>query len=187
MDTTPLGQKKQAHGLTHEQMEEVRYQQASAPEEIETIPGNNTGDAVTDKLFKDEYADYKLPKVEENHYHIVAESPQYNQATGEKLSTAILHKFTPEAYEFQKEHSGFSGQRTHILHNPKLNGNDLNAKQEKDLGGKKDLVEYKTEEELQDMTNSELLDYYEELTGVRLPSNLRKADIISKTLEQSPQ
>jgi len=116
-----VNNRKQAHGLTHEEMEELHYKQVSG-EEIETVSSNNAGDKISDPYFKTEFSEYEIPVHEKHIYHVAEEIRQFKTSgpTPEKTSSATLQKYTKEAYEFMKNNHGFDGKIVHILHNPEL-------------------------------------------------------------------
>src|SRR4051812_49073722 len=109
---------KQNHGLTHEEMADLRIRQMQ--DEVEMVPANNAGENINDKIFKEEYADFEIPKHETHLWHVATESRLFNQTSGERLSSSTVKTYTPVAYKFNKENHGFDGMTIHVLHNPEL-------------------------------------------------------------------
>jgi hypothetical protein len=146
---------KQAHGLTHEEMQDLHYKQIQG--DIQKVPANNAGDKIGDKYFKEEFADYEVPVYEKHLYHVVSEPRSFNPATGEKTSVASLKKFTKKAYEFQKVNHGFDGHTVHILHNPEL----------EDVKAKKDLkqLNQEVEEDFEEQDTNGGVVHTDEATG----------------------
>lgn len=106
--------KHQAHGLTIEQMEELRNQRTLG--NYPMIPANNASD-IKNKLFV-HYEDHEILEVEKGGYHIAMELPSFHSTTGEKQSKSSIKRFTKDAFEFQKKQRGFEGYELHILHDP---------------------------------------------------------------------
>ena len=161
---TPEDEKIQSHGITKGQMKDLQYQQQQG--DVKMIDANNVGDNIKDKEFAKEFADYQLPEAEKDHYHVVAEARLFNQTTGEKISNPVVHKYTKEAFEFNKKHHGFDGQTVHILHNPT-----------------KTVAEKETEDDFDVMTVAQLKEAYKEITGEDAPKNIRRDDLLEKVKE----
>lgn len=111
----------QSHGMTHEEVEELRIKQLHG--QVEMIPANNAGDAIRDPYFAKEYYDYQIPAHEKHIFHIATESRMFSPtgATPERTSFSVVQTLTKEAYELQKKANAFAGQIVHILNNPELN------------------------------------------------------------------
>lgn len=108
----------QAHGLTVAQMANLRVQQEE--ETVEMMPCNNARpDQIKDAIFREAFSNYQIPRVESHVYVVAIESRLFDHQTGERLSIAIVDKFTAEMFEFMKAH-GWGGKTVHILHNPTL-------------------------------------------------------------------
>lgn len=113
-------EKIQNHGMTHSQMEDLRYKQEHGG--VEMVKANNAGDNIGDEIFAELYSDHQIPAHETGIYHVAAEPRTWsnNGAKPVRTSVAVVHKFTPQAWEFQKKNNAFAGQVVHILHNPEL-------------------------------------------------------------------
>lgn len=192
---TPEEKRIQAHGITVGEMKELGYRQANDPASIATIPGNNAGDKITDRFFKEEFGNYTLPMHERFHYHVATESRMFAPGGAEpvKTSTASVHKLTKEAYEFQKKHGAFNGQIVHILHNPEFEeknaplfgtaeaGNGPGP----DTGNTGGSGTPLTKEELENSTVDEIKGIFDEL-GVEAPKGMKKAELIEELLKHNP-
>ena len=117
----PDGEKHQAHGLSHAEVEELRLRQLhNLP--IEMIPGNNgRADQINDPYFKafieeNFSGQYQLPLHERGHFHVIMEPRLYDPASGQKLSIIVVQKYHGPAFNFQLENGGFNGFTVHILH-----------------------------------------------------------------------
>ncbi len=157
--------KYQAHGLTEAEMVDLQYDQNN--NQVEMVPANNA-DEIKDKYFK-QFEDWQIPKHEQHVYHVATEQRLFNQATGEKLSDAVVKTFTKEAFEFQKKNHGFVGQDVLILHNPTLANNESKKKVDEDEDNDADLS---------GETVATLKEKYKEITGEDAPASIKKADLI---------
>lgn len=174
---------KQAHGLTPEEMADLRVHQMN--DTVPMIPANNAAeDQIKDPYFKAKYKDHMIPEVERNHYHVVTEARLFKAqgSVPEKLSEDVLHVFTKEAFKFQMEHEAFKGMDVHILHNPTLNtaekgvlvkGSDQDDEDEED-------DQYA---ELSKLTVPELKEKYLKLTGEDMPAVKNKKEAILQVQE----
>lgn len=107
----------QAHGLTVDEMAELHYRQKNDLP-VPMIQANNSDESqIKDPYFK-EYIGHQIPRHESHLYHALTDARIFDVATGRKLSIVVKHIFTREAFEFQKNNFGFSGQVVHVLHNP---------------------------------------------------------------------
>lgn len=159
---------KQAHGLTHDQIADLRIQQLQ--DEVETRTANNAGENINDPYFKEQFADHQIPTHEAHLYHVVVEDRAFkaNGPTPVKTSEPVVHTFTKEAFAFQKKHNGFHGEgkQIHILHDPTLEGIRKIA-EDKDDG-----------ENLNKFTVEQLKQKYLAITGEDAPAVIKKAELI---------
>lgn len=167
---------KQAHGLTPDEMEDLRVHQIN--DTVPMIPANNAGeDQIKDPYFRDKYKNHMIPEVEKNHYHVVTEARLFNSqaATPEKMSNDVLHVFTKEAFKFQMDNKAFNGMQVHILHNPTLPGVDNPAGNEPGE---------ESNSELAKLSMAELKQEYLKITGEDMPTTIKtKKDAIIKIQE----
>lgn len=161
-------EKKQAHGMTEDQMVDLQYAQNN--NEVEFVTANNADD-IKDKHFK-QFEDWQIPVHEQHVYHVATEQRLFNQATGEKLSEPVVKTFTKEAFEFQKKNHGFVGQDVLILHNPTLANNESKKKVDGDEDEDDDAADLSGE------TVATLKEKYKEITGEDAPAGIKKADLI---------
>jgi hypothetical protein len=189
---------KQAHGMTHSEMEELHQKQIHG--DVEMVAANNAGDNIKDEYFKASYAEHKIPAHEKHVYHVAVESRMFDQNTGEKSSTSTVKKFGPEAFEFMKKQEAFKGQTVHILHNPALDemkGKEKKAAQQENVGGGAQVPvetpeakakrlqeeEKATRAGLESMTVDQLKEVYTSETGNPAPSKIVKAELIDDIIE----
>ena len=83
---------------------------------VKIMPANNS-ESIKDKHFEG-FIGHEIPTVEGHLYHVAMEMRVFEPNTGEKLSKSSVKKYTPEMFEFQKNHGGFKGYQVHVLHNP---------------------------------------------------------------------
>ena len=87
--------------------------------QVEMVPANNATD-IKDPYFKEEYEGHEIPAHEQHLFHVVQESRTFKTVSTvpEKLSKALLQKYTPAVFHAMEKAQGFVGQVVHILHNP---------------------------------------------------------------------
>lgn len=176
-------EKIQSHGMTHQQVEDLRHHQLNN-DKIKTYEPNNGGEKIKDPVFKELYGDYQVPYHEMGHYHVAMEARSWKNtgATAERTSVATVQKFTKEAYDHQLKNNAFNGYIVHIIHNPTLPGAEAATKNA--LAGPTTEDGDEGEEgsgdgpELSAMTVSELKDLYKHKTGEEAPA-MKKADLIA--------
>jgi hypothetical protein len=75
--------------------------------DVKMLPGNGP-----------EANGYELPEYEKNLVHVELEMPQFDQFTGERKSKPSVQKYGVAEFEAAKQHNGFAGYTTKILHAP---------------------------------------------------------------------
>lgn len=168
------GNKIQSHGLTQNEMKEIKEHQMRG--DVEMISGN--------KVSK-----YKIPAHEKNLIHFSTERVLFAE-DGTKISKPRYHVKTVEDYERMSQtekkegqltnpEAAFAGMRVVILHDPRTGA----AEQ------KKEAVTLTTEEKLQNMSEESVREFYASTFGEEaLPSDSKKimiALILEKLEEQS--
>lgn len=92
--------------MSKDQLEELKFKQATAPEEIECICGN-----VDDT--------YEFPEHELNYVHcVVRENMGFDPNTGERLGQDVIQKFTPAEYHRMVSNATLIGYDITVLHRP---------------------------------------------------------------------
>lgn len=99
--------KKGAHGMTAKEALELHRKQTSG-EDVEMIAANGA-----------DAGGYKVEKAEAHMIHVELEIPNYDNATGAKLSKGFVQKYGVREFEQAKENGGFTGYATKVLHSPK--------------------------------------------------------------------
>lgn len=176
MQTQDLSNKKQSHGLTHQQMADLKHAQVNR--EAKKIKANKDSSV-------------EIPEVETHLVHARIESPQFDSKTGKKQSVPKIQVFYPEEFEAAIKSGAFVDMTVDIVHLPtktadggKINV-DLDKAQEQLKPANKEATPDAEEEhdEISKMTVKELQDHYFEITGEEAPANLKKAELAAKVRE----
>jgi hypothetical protein len=95
----------QAHNLTPEEMEELRFKQRDG--EVEKVKANIE-------------SDYEIPAVETHMIHAELEIKNFDQSTGAKTSTPKVQTFYPKEFDDMKKTNGFKGYSVKVIHDPRV-------------------------------------------------------------------
>lgn len=98
--------KKGAHGLSAKEAAQLHYLQVNN-EATPKVAANGA-----------ESGGYKVEKSEEHLVHVELEIPNYDNATGAKLSKGFVQKYGVREFEAAKANGGFTGYATRVLHSP---------------------------------------------------------------------
>jgi hypothetical protein len=147
-----------AHGMTRRQMKELQRAQAVGLQgDVKMLPGNGP-----------EANGYELPEYEKNLVHVELEMPQFDQFTGERKSKPSVQKYGVPEFEAAKQHNGFAGYTTKILHAPDYASAELGVAAE----GVRQV----------DSNYAAMQDRYEALTGVRPDATLTDFELNAANL-----
>lgn len=106
---------KQAHGMSHSQMEQLKQKQMDGT--VEMVPANR-GNDIKDPYFKEAYEGHQIPANETHIYHVAMEARLFSQATGERLSVSRVQKFDQANWDLVKDR--LNGWTVEIIHNPSI-------------------------------------------------------------------
>jgi hypothetical protein len=134
-----------SHNLSRGEMKEIHRKQLMQ-EEPDMIPANGK-----------EANGYQIKAAEKGFVHVEMELANFDQSTGQRLSTPYVQTFSPKEFLFAKEYGGFSGYKTKILHSPENETVDLGSSAE---GARK-----------VDSNFAYMQERYEALTGEKAPED----------------
>ncbi len=94
----------QSHGLTHQQIKDLKYDQMNDNQEFTEANKN---------------PNFVIPSCEEHLIHANIELKTYSPTTGDKTSVAKLQSFYPEEFNKMESQGAFIGYDVEIVHQPK--------------------------------------------------------------------
>ena len=110
-----------AHGMTARMYEELKLRKLSG--DVETIKANRA-DSLTDEMFKKDFAGLMIPQHTRFHWHVAQEMRLFNQATGKRESTPVVHCYDAAMWKMVKDTEVFKAQISEIVHNPENEAKD---------------------------------------------------------------
>lgn len=93
----------QSHGLSHQQIENLKQDQMAG--EAQKVKANKN-------------SEYEIPANEEHLVHVVIETKNFDTATGEKLSVPFVQSFYPLEFKRMEDQGAFSGKDVEVIHEP---------------------------------------------------------------------
>lgn len=113
-----------SYGMTEGQLKEIQRRQIDGT--MPMVAANNAkAEDFSSEAFRRKYAGYRIPAIDQIHYHIALRRRQFDAYSGEDVSDFTVQCYNVETFAQMENRqlyggdiNGFSGMELHLLHDP---------------------------------------------------------------------